>query len=53
MKNSFYYYHKQNEIILQIVLLPFTLVVWLIKKLMQIAKTRYTTRKHKLTEVQN
>ena len=46
MKNCFYYYHRQNEIILQIVLLPFTLIVWAIKKLFQLAKRRHATQKH-------
>ena len=46
MKNCFNYYHRQNEIILQIVLLPFTLVVWAIKKLVQAANRRYANRKH-------
>ena len=46
MKNSFYYYHKQNEYCLRLVLLPFTLIVWAIKKLLQIAKCQHATDKH-------
>lgn len=46
MKNSFYYYHEQNEYCLRLVLLPFTLTVYAIKKLLQIAKRRHDTRKH-------
>lgn len=46
MKNSFYYYHKQNEIILNLVLLPFTLIIFVIKKLVHLALRWRTTRKH-------
>ena len=46
MKNNFYYYHKQNEYCLRLVLLPFTLAVYAIKKLLQIAKRRHATQKH-------
>ena len=46
MQNPFNFYHRQNEIILQLVLLPFTLVIWLIKKLVQATKKRYTHQKH-------
>lgn len=50
MKNNFYYYHKQNEIILKLVLLPFTLIIFIIKKLVQTTKKRYVTRKHQPSE---
>lgn len=46
MKNSFYYYHKQNEIILNLVLLPFTVIIWAIKKLVKLIIHRRTTKKH-------
>ena len=45
MKNSFYYYNKQNEYCLKLVLLPFILIMYAIKKLLQIKKQRYTTQK--------
>lgn len=46
MKNSFNFYYKQNELCLRLVLLPFTLAVYAIKKLLQIAKRRHVTQKH-------
>lgn len=46
MKNSFYYYHRQNEFILRLVLLPFTLCLWAIKKLWQTVAKRHTHQKH-------
>lgn len=46
MKNNFYYYHKQNELCLKLILLPFTVTFWVIKKLVQTIKKRYATRKH-------
>lgn len=46
MKNSFYYYHKQNEYCLKLVLLPFTITFWVIKKLVQAITKRYATKKY-------
>lgn len=46
MKNCLYYYHKQNEICLKIALLPFTLIIFVIKKLVQLAKRCYASQKH-------
>ena len=46
MKNSFYYYNKQNEYCLKLVLLPFTLIVYAIKKLLHVIKHRYIPQKH-------
>lgn len=46
MKNNFNFYYKQNELCLKLVLLPFTLAVYAIKKLFQIVKRRYANRKH-------
>lgn len=46
MQNTFNYYYKQNEIILKIVLLPFTLTFWAIKKLVQIITKRHLNKKH-------
>lgn len=46
MKNSFYYYHRQNELILRLMLLPFTLCLWAIKKLCSAIAKRHTYQKH-------
>ena len=46
MQNPFNFYHRQNEIILQLVLLPFTLAAWLIKKAYKAIASRYANRKH-------
>lgn len=46
MQRYFNFYYKQNEFCLRLVLLPFTLIVWAIKKLLQIAKRRHATDKH-------
>lgn len=46
MQKTFSHYYKQNELCLKLVLLPFTLAVYAIKKLFQIAKRRYANRKH-------
>lgn len=46
MRSCLYYYHKQNEICLKIALLPFTLIIFVIKKLVQLAKRLYTSQKH-------
>lgn len=46
MKNSFYYYHRQNELILRLALLPFTLCLWVIKKLCSAIAKRHTHQKH-------
>ena len=46
MQKTFSHYYKQNEICLKIVLLPFTVTFWVIKKLLQIVKRRYANRKH-------
>ena len=46
MRSCLYYYHKQNEICLKIALLPFTLIIFVIKKLVQLAKRWYAGQKH-------
>lgn len=46
MQNAFNFYHKQNETILKIVLLPFTLILWAIKKLVKVITKRLVNRKH-------
>lgn len=46
MKSSLYYYHQQNEMCLKIVLSPFILAIFIIKKLVQFIKSRYAARKH-------
>ena len=46
MQNTFNYYYKQNEIILKIVLLPFTLIFWAIKKLVKVITKRSLNKKH-------
>lgn len=46
MKSSLYYYHQQNEICLKIVLSPFILIIFITKKLVQLAKRWYASRKH-------
>lgn len=46
MQKTFNHYYKQNELCLKLVLLPFTLAVYAIKKLLQLVKRRYANRKH-------
>ena len=46
MQNAFNHYYKQNEIILKIVLLPFTLTFWAIKKLVKVITKRHMNKKH-------
>lgn len=46
MRNCLYYYHKQNEICLKIALWPFTLIIFVIKKLVQLAKRLHASQKH-------
>lgn len=46
MQNRFNFYYKQNEIILKIVLLPFTLTFWVIKKLVKVITKRLLNKKH-------
>lgn len=46
MKSCLYYYHKQNEICLKIVLSPFILIIFVIKKLAQLIKRWHAARKH-------
>ena len=46
MQNTFNHYYKQNEIILKIVLLPFTLAFWAIKKLVNTIIKRLLNKKH-------
>ena len=46
MKNSFNFYYKQNELCLRLVLLPFTITLWVIKKLVQAIAKRFATQKH-------
>lgn len=46
MQNTFNFYYKQNEIILKIVLLPFTLIFWAIKKLVKVITKRHLNKKH-------
>lgn len=50
MRNCFYHYHQQTEFILQLALLPFTLLCFLIKKIWQFAKTRHNTNKQNITK---
>ena len=46
MQKTFNHYYKQNEICLKIVLLPFTLAFWVIKKLVQATAKRFVNKKH-------
>lgn len=46
MKDNFYYFHKQNELCINLALLPFTIVFWLIKKLVQAIAKRLINKKH-------
>lgn len=46
MQNTFNHYYKQNEIILKIVLLPFTLAFLAIKKLVKVITERLLNKKH-------
>lgn len=46
MQNTFNFYYKQNETILKIVLLPFTLTFWAIKKLVKVITKRPLNKKH-------
>ena len=46
MKDNFYYFHKQNELCIKLALLPFTIVFWLIKKLVQAIAKRLRNKKH-------
>lgn len=46
MQKTFSHYYKQNDICLKIVLLPFTVTFWVIKKLVQAITKRFVNRKH-------
>lgn len=46
MRDYFYDCHKQNEICLKIALWPFTLIIFVIKKLVQLAKRWHASQKH-------
>lgn len=46
MQKTFNHYYKQNEICLKLVLLPFTVTFWVIKKLAQAIAKRFVNRKH-------
>lgn len=46
MQTIFNHYYKQNELCIKLVLLPFTIVFWLIKKLVQAITKRLVNKKH-------
>ena len=46
MQKTFNHYYKQNQLLLKLVLLPFIITFWLIKKLVQLAAIRVTHQKH-------
>ena len=50
MQKTFNGYYKQNEMCLRLVLLPFTLTFFVIKKLVQATTKRFVNKKHQLTE---
>lgn len=46
MQKIFNHYYKQNEMCLKLVLLPFTLTFFVIKKLVQATTQRFMNKKH-------
>ena len=50
MKNCFNFYHEQTEFILQLTLLPFTLLFFLIKTLWRVIKKRHNAHKQNITK---
>lgn len=46
MSKTFSHYYERNELCIKLVLLPFTIVFWLIKKLVQVATKRLVNKKH-------
>lgn len=46
MQKTFNHYYKQNELCLKLVLLPFTVTFWVIKKLVRAIAKRFVNRKH-------
>lgn len=45
MQKTFNHYYKQNQLLLKLVLLPFIITFWLIKKLVQLTAKRLTHQK--------
>lgn len=46
MQKTLKHYYTLNQLCLKLVLLPFTVTFWVIKKLVQATHKRYTTKKH-------
>lgn len=46
MQKTFKHYYNQNQFLLKLVLLPFIVTFWLIKKLVQLAAKRLIHQKH-------
>ena len=46
MQKTFNHYYKQNQLLLKLVLLPFTITFWLIKKLVQLTTKCLAHQKH-------
>lgn len=46
MQKTFKHYYNQNQLLLKLVLLPFIITFWLIKKLVQFITKRLTHQKH-------
>ena len=46
MQSIFKHYYEQNDICLRLVLLPFTITLWVIKKLVQAIIKRFVNHKH-------
>ena len=46
MQKPFKCYYNTNQLCLKLVLLPFTVTFWVIKKLVQATHKRYTTKKN-------
>jgi hypothetical protein len=46
MQKTFNHYYKQNEMCLKLVLLPFTLTFFVIKKLVQATTKCFVNKKH-------
>lgn len=46
MQKTFNHYYKQNQVCLKLVLLPFIITFWVIKKLVQLTTKRFANKKH-------
>ena len=46
MQKTFKHYYNQNQLLLKLVLLPFIITFWLIKKLVQLTAKRLRHQKH-------